>query len=331
MEAETWRRALAIAARAPSAHNTQPARWRLAGESVELHEDTSRWLRVGDPSGRDQSIGLGMAWESMRLALGEAGLTLDEPAHDPASYPALGVRRRASALVRDGAAADQLAAWQARRHCWRGAFAAPTSEQEAALDAVIARHSNVVAQAPASARAELAALNDDALAEQASEPALAAELWHWLRLDEHAPEHRRDGLSADVLGLSALEAALARLALRPRVLGMLARLRLAKPLVAERARVESATRLVCVHADPETAPFDTGRAWYRFWLDATAHGFAAVPMSALLDTRGVRASAAAALALDEARAITVLRLGPAPAAPIVSARLPLAEIEIAPS
>lgn len=48
------------ASRAPSAHNTQPARWRfLPDGTVELREDITRRLTVGDPTGRDAGAGLG--------------------------------------------------------------------------------------------------------------------------------------------------------------------------------------------------------------------------------------------------------------------------------
>src|SRR5690606_12154677 len=67
------------AARAPSPHNIQPARWRFIGNEAQLFECASRWLTIGDPSGRDNRIALGMAWEGMSLALSTAGFFLEEP------------------------------------------------------------------------------------------------------------------------------------------------------------------------------------------------------------------------------------------------------------
>src|SRR5262249_39715024 len=59
---------------APSVHNTQPTRWRLADDgSVLIFEDTSRRLTIGDPSGRDAAVSHGAAIEGFALAAGVLG------------------------------------------------------------------------------------------------------------------------------------------------------------------------------------------------------------------------------------------------------------------
>ncbi|WP_190812909.1 hypothetical protein [Saccharopolyspora pogona] len=52
---ETMRSALALACRAPSVHNSQPWRWKLAEHSVHLYLDRSRLLGVIDPTGREMA------------------------------------------------------------------------------------------------------------------------------------------------------------------------------------------------------------------------------------------------------------------------------------
>ncbi|MGW3472255.1 hypothetical protein ACWDKQ_28165 [Saccharopolyspora sp. NPDC000995] len=56
---ETMRSALAPACRAPSVHNSQPWRWKLAEHSVHLYLDRSRLLGVIDPTGREMVISCG--------------------------------------------------------------------------------------------------------------------------------------------------------------------------------------------------------------------------------------------------------------------------------
>ncbi len=66
-------RAIALANRAPSVHNTQPWRWRLAGGSVQLWADRIRRLPATDLDGRDLLLSCGAALHHLRVALAAAG------------------------------------------------------------------------------------------------------------------------------------------------------------------------------------------------------------------------------------------------------------------
>jgi hypothetical protein len=63
---------IAMAARAPSVHNTQPWRFKISGQTVELHADISRKLNV-DPLGREMLISCGAALFGLRLAVRSLG------------------------------------------------------------------------------------------------------------------------------------------------------------------------------------------------------------------------------------------------------------------
>lgn len=54
---------------APSIHNTQPWRWRVADDRLELFADRSRQLQVADPEGRMLTISCGAALHHAVLAL----------------------------------------------------------------------------------------------------------------------------------------------------------------------------------------------------------------------------------------------------------------------
>jgi nitroreductase len=76
---------LAVAVRAPSIHNTQPWRWRLAGGNLELLADRARQLEVADPDGHSLLVSCGAAAHLTELGLRGAGLAvrtelLPEPA-----------------------------------------------------------------------------------------------------------------------------------------------------------------------------------------------------------------------------------------------------------
>ena len=61
-----------VAARAPSVHNTQPWRFAVAGQAIELYADTSRQL-LEDPAGREMIISCGAALFGLRLAVRSLG------------------------------------------------------------------------------------------------------------------------------------------------------------------------------------------------------------------------------------------------------------------
>jgi hypothetical protein len=63
------------ALRAPSVHNTQPWRWRLADGVIELHADPDRQLVATDPDGRDLVLSCGTALHHLRVTLAAAGLS----------------------------------------------------------------------------------------------------------------------------------------------------------------------------------------------------------------------------------------------------------------
>jgi len=323
-----WRDCIAIAARAPSPHNTQPARWRWQGNRIELCEDPSRWLAAGDPQGRDQAIALGMAWEAMRLALSSHGIGVAEPACEALAYPPDGavLRRVAAAALVTDAAVDALAVQQMRRCSFRGKFAHATTTQAAALDRCLDAHAGIATPIATTLHRDVARWYDLAAAHGLADARVASELYRWMRWKRRDPRWTRDGLAADCLMLGNAEAFAASWLMHPRALRVLSAFGLTRILLSESAKVESATRLVMIHADQDATTFDAGRRWYRFWLSLCEAGCSAVPMSALVDVPEFadRLLQAQPLAPGQ-RLLNVMRVGPTPQAVPRSARLPVDE------
>ncbi|WP_330276351.1 nitroreductase family protein [Lentzea sp. NBC_00516] len=71
---EQVERVLAAASLAPSVHNTQPWRFRVRSDRIELHPDTSRRLEATDPEDRELRLSCGAALYNMRLALQDMGV-----------------------------------------------------------------------------------------------------------------------------------------------------------------------------------------------------------------------------------------------------------------
>lgn len=72
-EAEQLRYVVGYAVLAPSAHNTQPWKFRVTEAGIELHADRSRALPVSDPDGRELTISCGAALFFLRLAVRRFG------------------------------------------------------------------------------------------------------------------------------------------------------------------------------------------------------------------------------------------------------------------
>ncbi|GAA0927185.1 nitroreductase [Virgisporangium aurantiacum] len=102
--------AVAAAGLAPSIHNTQPWRWRMTGDSLDLDLEPSRLLRVVDPDTRLATLSCGAALHHARVSLAAQGwratvTRIPDPAHPehlahlrvdgpaPAPVDALTVRR----------------------------------------------------------------------------------------------------------------------------------------------------------------------------------------------------------------------------------------------
>lgn len=65
--------ALRLACRAPSLHNSQPWRWVITDDGVELHADPSRMIRSADATGREALISCGAVLDHFRVAMAAAG------------------------------------------------------------------------------------------------------------------------------------------------------------------------------------------------------------------------------------------------------------------
>ena len=74
---QALRRAAVRATLAPSVHNTQPWRFRLAPDALEIYLDGSRRLQVLDPFGRQQMISCGCALFNARVSLAASGVDVE--------------------------------------------------------------------------------------------------------------------------------------------------------------------------------------------------------------------------------------------------------------
>jgi nitroreductase len=319
---ETFAALVAEANLAPSVHNTQPTRWRLETDgSVSVIEEIDRRLAVGDPMGRDADVSHGAAIEGFSLAASAHGWTVKvEPLQSPAAH---GLRDVARLNLGSPGEADALQAYVAERQSYRGAYMAGEVSNLAALEAV----GDVRLATTAQEIGRLAELNDQASLRTFRNSAFRAELLSWMRLSRRDPRWPHDGLNADALSMSGLESFGAGLVLKPGLFEALDRLGLAAALVAEAKVVRTARAIALFHRPEGEPPLETGRRFYRLWLEFARLGLSAAPMSVLADDPQIRAIVADAFGLaSDRRLITAFRLGVGPLRAPVRARLPVSEL-----
>ncbi len=293
---------------APSVHNTQPSRWRIDDDgSVLLLEDPTRRLAIGDPLGRDADVSHGAALEGFSMACAERGfsITLTEP-----PVRACPFRPVAKLIVEQGGVPDPLRGHVDTRRTYRGGFL-PGGDLER-LE-VLGSSADTILVTRADGVARLAALNDQASLRTYRDKAFRAELLSWMRLSPNHPRWALDGLNAEALEMSRLEAAGAGLVLKPVVFEALDKTSAAAPLVAEAKVVRTALAIVLFHRSEGEPPLVTGRRFYRLWLELAALGISAAPMAVLADDTKSRATVVTEFNVPVGRRlITAFRIGVAP-------------------
>jgi nitroreductase len=187
---------VATAARAPSVHNTQPWRFHVAGEVIELHADLDHLLTQIDPAGRELMISCGAALFGLRLGLRQLGyLPAVEPWPDPAQ-PWLVARAWPEGPAALNAVEAELLAAVPHRHTHRGPFTpgevSPRLLAALAADAAAEGSELMFIEQPDLVR-DLSALVELAAAEQEASAEMSAETRRWRR---PAGSEARDGVPA---------------------------------------------------------------------------------------------------------------------------------------
>ncbi|AOL94115.1 hypothetical protein [Porphyrobacter sp. LM 6] len=312
---------VAAALASPSVHNVQPARWKIDGDALILLEDPSRRLSVGDPRGNDAAISLGAAAEGVAIAASGEKLTTHVERLS-------GMHGRLHAIARltfkGRGKPDPLLPVLSERASWRGDFTPPSPDDRAGV-AALAGDDRILITDPA-AIADLAARYDAASFAIMEEARFRAELRHWMRLKPSHPGWSRDGLNAAAMQLSGLEATAAGAVLGP-LFRPLAALGLAPALLAEAKSFTNAAGVALFHRPADEDPFESGRAFHRFWLAIDAAGFGANVLAALADHRPTAAMLAIDYPVGEGRRlVSAFRIGRRDGPPFARARLPLDEV-----
>ncbi|MFI0794090.1 Acg family FMN-binding oxidoreductase [Micromonospora rubida] len=307
--------AAAMAGHAPSVHNTQPWRWRVLPDALELRVVRERQLNAADPEGRLVALSCGAALHHARVALAAEGWAfVVERVSDPTDPELLA---RLTGFKRAGADPDAMHTVQCMqvRHTDRR----PVSDEPVPTPAV-----DDITKAAAAEGARLQVLNADQVMElaaaasragsvEAEDPQLREELAYWTTRTGTGT-----GLPPEVLPEQAPQTTVpGRDFGRPGIL----------PVGQGHDRT-AVYGLLFGDEDERDSWLRAGEALSAAWLTATRLGVSMVPLSGVVEVEGTRQALRHVLA-GMAYPYLVLRMGiadPTHAGPPHTPRLPTEQV-----
>lgn len=299
-----------LARHAPSVLNTQPWRFRLIDDGIEVFADRSRQLHALDPEGRELTLSCGAALAALRLAA----------AHD-------GLRAHLALLPDDGAPDllarvtfepapppdnDRLLRALRTRRTHRRDFAPdpiPRNDMEALAEAVTSNGAWLHLLTVPGSRATVADLVDEAVRVQGQSKAVVDEIKTWLRRDrDPRPDGVRDGDQGRWDRVAAVRTSAAAVAVHK----------------AAGLREAPAIAILGTDEDDEAAWLRAGLALGDMLVAASDRGLAVSYANEPIEVGGVYRRRLAAL-LGETHPQVLLRLG-RPIAEVEVPRRPLRDI-----
>lgn len=300
------------AARAPSIHNTQPWKFRITGDVIELHADRNRMLRYVDPTGRELMMSCGAALFGLRLGLRKLGFLASVRLLPDSSRPSLVARVHAEGLASATRMESELLAAIPHRHTHRGPFSpgeVPVRLLQALQTDAAAEGAVLTLVSEPRVIAQLTRLIAVAAEEQAASPDIVAESAAWAR---PAGSDAHDGVPARARVDLETEPAATRLPQRD----------FGEPGVESRSgEPPSVTAVLSTSGDTPVDWLRAGQAMHRLLLHAATRWVFAGLQSQPLETENRRGQVAALLRLRDYPQM-LLQFGRANIAPATPRRPP---------
>ena len=303
---EKLRFLLAYAVLAPSSHNSQPWRFRLCADHIELIADRSRALPILDPQDRELIISCGAALGHLEIALRRFGYCGDiQSFPDPSDRDLLACIRLGKPHLPD-ARDERLFESLFARHTNRKAFRPERISTEflAKLESPALRQEvwlKIVGDGEC--RASLADLIAHADRDQIADCRFRRELAHWIHPVTGQYPQPEDGIPCEALGMPGLIANVGPFLVRTFDTGALFAAR-------DRQLAINSPLLVVLGTEEDTPAvwLKTGQALSDLLLSATAEGIAASFLNAPIEVVALRLQVGKILG-QEGYSQMILRLG----------------------
>jgi hypothetical protein len=286
---------------APSGHNTQCWRFRIAGRAITILPDLSRRTPVVDPDDHHLYVSLGCATENLVQAARAFGY-MAHVEFNPAGDGSIGVEL-------ERCAADPSPLFQAipDRQCSRTDFDGKALDAESLHLLESAGNGRGVAIILLTERKAMESVLEYVVQGntlQVNNPAFVSELEHWIRFSDGEAIQNGDGLSARVTGSPPAPRWLGRLLFRA-----LFRAKPENDKYARQIRSSAGIAVIVSSVDDKAHWVEAGRCYERFALQATALDIRNAFVNQPVEESGLRPEFAAALGLGQGRPDLVVRFG----------------------
>ncbi len=301
------RRAAVRATRAPSVHNTQPWRFVVRGDTLDIHADFARQLRVLDPGGRQLMISCGCALFNARVALAALDCPVDiarfpDPA-DPTLVARLTAQSPAATLESELVGLDAVIDERRTNRRQFSAEEVPAAFGDHLVAAALQQGAEIVSIKRLEHRLATARLSQLADRIENADPAYRAELRAWTTDDPtrvdgvpaFAVPHVDGGAEDDLPIRDFDTAGTGELPTRTR------------------SSMHQCLLLLGSMADNPPAWLRTGEALEHVLLEIARHGYAASPLTQVVEVARTNEALRQELGLTM-RPHVLLRVGRAPAA-----------------
>jgi nitroreductase len=302
--AEIRRRAAARATLAPSVHNTQPWRFVLTPDAMEIWVDRTRQLQQLDPSGRQLMISCGCALFNARVAFAAAGYEATVTRFPDLNQPDLLARITLPERAGDPVPIGALDAVIELRQTNRREFAeddVPSDVIEDLVAAAAAEDAELFVIKSMDHRSATARLSQQADTIQIADPAYRAELRTWTSADPQ----QRDGVPSFAVPHvdAGAEDDIPVRDFDTHGMGWLP--------TRTHSSMQQCLLLLGTKSDTPPAWLRAGEALERLWLEATRHGYVASPLTQVVEVPRTRATLRQELHL-QMNPHVLMRVGRAP-------------------
>lgn len=264
---------------APSAHNTQPWKFRVNGNSLDFFVDWDRHLHVSDPDHRQLYVSIGCAIANAEVAARHwdvsAAVTYVPDGKGKDQPVARLTVREGYSNPADKVRSNKLFAAIAERRTDRSRYdAQPLTDAEKA-HLPTAKDGNVVLIEDRATIARIAQLTGQGTEHTLARKDFKTELSHWVRNNW---TRQPDGIPGYAMGMPAPVSFLSRLMVRFAPIHK-------QEAPRTRQQVESASAIAVITSAEDTPAewLQAGRLLEQLWLEATAAGLAVMPQVAAIE------------------------------------------------
>lgn len=306
---------------APNSHNTQPWKFRLGDDAIDVIPDFSRRTPVVDPDDHHLYVTLGCAVENLVVAAGASGrpaqvAVLDEGGNVTGVRVTLGRGEQTDTVLRDA-----IPARQSTRSVYDGESLTEAElrelEQAAArpgVDVVFITERERLEQA-----LEFIVAGNNA---QIDDPAFVRELKEWIRYNASSALDTGDGLFGKCAGNPGAPDWLG-----PIIFDLVFRKGPEQKKLEKQLRSSAGLAVFAAHEESPAGWIDAGRSFERFALRSTALGIRHAHVNMPVEVPAVRPAFADWLGMPGRRPDLVVRFGRAEPMPM-SVRRPLEDVII---